>query len=78
MTDRGRPVALLAPLPEVGPLERLRATGEVSKADGKLTEPPPLLQLAPGQEPPSKILARCSPSASRRCAAAAKCSRASS
>ena len=25
VTDRGRPVALLSPLPEVGPLERLRA-----------------------------------------------------
>jgi prevent-host-death family protein len=29
ITDRGRPVALLGPLPDQGPLERLRAAGEV-------------------------------------------------
>ena len=30
VTDRGRPVALLSPLPEAGPLESLRAAGEVT------------------------------------------------
>jgi prevent-host-death family protein len=29
ITDRGRPVALLTPLPEASPLQRLRATGEI-------------------------------------------------
>jgi prevent-host-death family protein len=29
ITDRGRPVAVLAPLPDQGPYERLRAAGDV-------------------------------------------------
>jgi len=58
VTDRGRPVALLTPLPDVGPLERLRAAGEVSSPDGALSELPAPLPLAPGQEPPSAILER--------------------
>src|SRR5271165_5488383 len=36
ITDRGRPVALLAPLPEGSPLERLRAAGESEPAEGDL------------------------------------------
>jgi prevent-host-death family protein len=58
VTDRGRPVALLTPLPEAGPLEALRAAGEVSAAAGELAELPAPLPLAPGQEPPSAILER--------------------
>lgn len=58
VTDRGRPVALLAPIPEAGPLERLRAAGEVSSTAGDLAELPAPLALAPGQEPPSAVLAR--------------------
>jgi prevent-host-death family protein len=58
VTDRGRPVALLSPIPEVGPLERLRVAGEVSSADGDLAELPTPLALAPGQEPPSAVLER--------------------
>lgn len=58
VTDRGRPVALLTPLPEAGPLERLRAAGEVSAAAGELVELPEPLPLAPGQEPPSATLER--------------------
>jgi prevent-host-death family protein len=58
VTDRGRPVALLTPLPEAGPLERLRAAGEVSPPTGDLEELPAPLPLAPGQEPPSVVLAR--------------------
>jgi antitoxin (DNA-binding transcriptional repressor) of toxin-antitoxin stability system len=56
--DRGRPVALLTPVPEAGPLERLRTTSEVSAPAGELSELPPPLPLAPGQEPPSAILER--------------------
>jgi prevent-host-death family protein len=58
VTDRGRPVALLSPLPEAGPLERLRAAGEVSPAMADLDELPPPLPLEAGQEPPSAVLAR--------------------
>ena len=36
VTDRGRPVAVLAPLPEAEPLERLRAAGEVVRPAGKV------------------------------------------
>ena len=32
ITDRGRPVALLTPLPDGSPLERLRAAGDVERA----------------------------------------------
>jgi prevent-host-death family protein len=57
VTDRGRPVALLSPLPEAGPLERLRAAGEVNPATAHLDELPAPLPLQPGQEPPSAVLA---------------------
>ena len=57
ITDRGRPIALLAPLPEGSPLERLRATGEAEPATGDLDDLPP--PLAPrGSELPSVVLAR--------------------
>jgi antitoxin (DNA-binding transcriptional repressor) of toxin-antitoxin stability system len=58
VTDRGRPVALLTPLPEAGPLERLRAAGEVSAPVGDLRELPLPLPLPRGQEPPSVVLER--------------------
>jgi prevent-host-death family protein len=58
VTDRGRPVALLTPVPEVGPLERLRAGGELSALRGDLADLPAPLALAPGQEPPSVVLQR--------------------
>ncbi len=58
VTDRGRPVALLTPVPDAGPLERLRAAGEVSAASGDLGGLAPPMPLAPGQEPPSVILER--------------------
>jgi prevent-host-death family protein len=58
VTDRGRPVALLTPVPEAGPLERLRAAGEMRGPTGDLGELPAPLALAPGQEPPSVVLER--------------------
>lgn len=58
VTDRGRPVAVLAPLPTSGPLERLRASGELSKAEGALDELPDPLPPAAGQEAPSAVLSR--------------------
>ncbi len=58
VTDRGRPVALLSPLPEAGPLERLRAAGEVDPAVADFEELPAPLPLQAGKEPPSAVLAR--------------------
>jgi prevent-host-death family protein len=58
VTDRGRPVAVLAPLPAAGPLERLRSTGEVISATAALDDLPEPLLLMPGQESPSEVLAR--------------------
>jgi prevent-host-death family protein len=57
ITDRGRPVALLSPLPEGSPLERLRASGDITPATGDLDDlPPPLPSRA--AEVPSTVLAR--------------------
>lgn len=58
VTDRGRPVALLAPIPEAGPLERLRAVGEVSTPLGDLADLPAPMPLQAGQELPSGVLER--------------------
>jgi prevent-host-death family protein len=58
VTDRGRPVAVLAPLPDGSPLERLRAAGEVTPVAGDLDDLPKPLPLAPGQDAPSVVLAR--------------------
>ena len=58
ITDRGRPVAALTPLPALSPYERMRAAGEITPATGRLEDLPPPLKLKPGQEPPSKILER--------------------
>lgn len=58
ITDRGRPVALLAPLPEAEPLERMRASGEIVPAEGDLTDLPEPLEPDPGAELPSAVLAR--------------------
>jgi prevent-host-death family protein len=58
VTDRGRPVALLTPLPEVSPLDRLRLEGELAAATGALADLPAPLALPPEQTAPSVILAR--------------------
>jgi prevent-host-death family protein len=58
VTDRGRPVALLTPVPAASPLERLRAAGETSEIDGDLDDLPEPLELEAGQELPSEVLAR--------------------
>ncbi len=57
ITDRGRPVALLAPLPEGSPLERLRTAGDIDPASGDLDDLPPPLPSR-GAELPSAVLAR--------------------
>jgi prevent-host-death family protein len=58
VTDRGRPVAVLAPIPEDSPIGRLRALGDVMPASASLGDLPKPLTLGPGQEPPSSVLAR--------------------
>lgn len=56
ITDRGRPVAVLAPLPDAGPLARLRASGEVTVPTGDLDELPDPLPVPPGRATPSRVL----------------------
>jgi len=58
ITDRGRAVAVLAPLPDPGPTERLRATGDLLPAAASFDELPEPIRLEPGLEPPSSILER--------------------
>ncbi len=57
ITDRGRPVAVLAPLP-VDPLERLRASGDLQDRERELADLPEALSLPTGSESPSAVLAR--------------------
>ena len=57
ITDRGRPVALLTPLPEGSPLEQLRAAGELDSPTGDIEDLPAPLALEDA-EAPSQVLAR--------------------
>jgi len=58
ITDRGRPVALLTPLPHGSPLEQMRAAGELEPASADLDDLPEPLVLAPNLETPSAALRR--------------------
>jgi antitoxin (DNA-binding transcriptional repressor) of toxin-antitoxin stability system len=58
ITDRGRPVAVLAPLPDQRPIDRLRATGDLVPAGSDLNDLPDPLPLVIGQEAPSSVLDR--------------------
>jgi prevent-host-death family protein len=58
VTDRGRRVAILAPPPEGGPLDRLRALGDLEPSKGDLDELPEPLALDSGIETPSAVLRR--------------------
>lgn len=57
-TDRGRPIALLTPIPDVSPLDRLRAVGDVESASADLSDLPEPLGVESGRALPSEILAR--------------------
>jgi prevent-host-death family protein len=57
ISDRGRPVAVLVPVPD-DPLERLRAAGELIPAQANFEDLPDPLPLAAGAEAPSSVLAR--------------------
>ena len=58
ITDRGRPIAVLGPLMNQRPLVRLRASGDITEARGDLDALPAPIRLGPGQEAPSRVLAR--------------------
>jgi len=58
VTDRGRPVALLTPIPEGSPLERMRAAGDIEPATADLDDLPEPLVLPPETELPSRTLER--------------------
>jgi prevent-host-death family protein len=57
VTDRGRPIALITPLPEASPYDALVESGDITPAPGDAELPEPLEPL-PGEELPSEILAR--------------------
>ena len=58
ITDRGRPVALLAPLPVGTVLDQMRAAGEIDAATEDPIDLPEPLRLDPSIEPPSRALHR--------------------
>lgn len=59
ITDRGRRVALLSPVPDGGSLERLRQAGEVESARGDLDDLPEPLAIEPSSRAsPSAVLSR--------------------
>jgi prevent-host-death family protein len=58
ITDRGRPVALLTPIPEGSPLERMRAAGDVETATADLDDLPEPLVLSTEVDLPSRVLER--------------------
>lgn len=58
VTDRGRGVAMLVPIPEQGGLEALIASGRARRGTGSLSDLGPALPLPPGAAPPSEALER--------------------
>ena len=57
ITDRGRPVALLSPLPTGGRVEQLAAAGRLQRARGRWEDLGPPIKPTPGIPLPSEILA---------------------
>jgi prevent-host-death family protein len=58
ITDRGRPVAQLSPLPAGSPLDRMRAAGDIEPASREFDQLPEPIVLPEGVQPPSAVLAR--------------------
>jgi prevent-host-death family protein len=58
ITDRGRPVARLTPLPEGTPLEQLRSAGEIDPASADMDDLPEPTTLPTSIESPSSALRR--------------------
>lgn len=57
ITDRGRPVAQLSPLPVGSPLEQLRASSDIEPASENVDEFPEPISLPEDIELPSTVLA---------------------
>lgn len=57
VTERGRPIALIVPLPRAGALDRLLAEGRARSADGSLADLPLPPRPTPGRPLPSEVLA---------------------
>jgi prevent-host-death family protein len=58
VTDRGRPVAVLAPVVHTNAIDALEAAGRLTRSEGDLLDLPAPIRLAPGAERPSRRLAR--------------------
>jgi prevent-host-death family protein len=58
ITDRGRPVARLSPVPAGTPLEQMYAAGEIDAASATFDDLPDALVLPDDVETPSAALAR--------------------
>ena len=58
ITDRGRPVAVISPLPPGSPYRRMLVEGEITHASRETGALPEPLALSPGQESASAVLAR--------------------
>lgn len=58
VTDRGRPIALLTPVPAAPPIERLRASGDIVGGSAGWADLPAPLALQSDQESPSSVLKR--------------------
>jgi prevent-host-death family protein len=58
ITDRGRPGAVLSPLPPGNPYRRMLVEGEITRARRETGELPEPLTRSPGQESASAVVAR--------------------
>ena len=58
ITDRGRAVALLTPLPSGSPLAQMRAAGEIDQALADIDTLPEPLVLGSSVDSPSDVLMR--------------------
>lgn len=58
ITDRGRPVAVLCPIPVRAGLEQLMAAGDLTRATSTLDGLPDPLDASSDEPAPSEVLAR--------------------
>jgi prevent-host-death family protein len=56
VTERGKPIALIVPLPRAGALARLLAEGRAKPAEGSLADLPTPRRPKPGRPLPSAVL----------------------
>jgi prevent-host-death family protein len=58
ITDRGRPVARLTPLPDGTPLEQMRSSGEIDAASADIDDLPEPISLPSSVASPTAALRR--------------------